>query len=163
MNKSKSSLFLMELIIVILFFSIAASVCVQLFFKAHYIDLETTMESEATLLIQNLSECYYGFDGDFERIADTFYGAVYSDDFVYVPYDADWNITALSSEDIHYLVTISDCNPDGDLSGQFHSAVITVYDLSDSNPANIDLNNLDYTVIRSQNINDYIQMRKGDL
>ena len=34
-SRSRSSLFLMELILVILFFAVAGSICVQIFVKAH--------------------------------------------------------------------------------------------------------------------------------
>ncbi|MGN0279708.1 MAG: hypothetical protein ACI4C4_10190 [Lachnospiraceae bacterium] len=60
MKSSKSSLFLMELILSILFFALASTACVQLFVKAHLLGIETEEENHALLLCQNLSEIYLG-------------------------------------------------------------------------------------------------------
>lgn len=64
MSHSKSSLFLMELIISILFFSLASAVCVQLFAKAHVISGETVDLSHAVTEAQNLAELWYATEGD---------------------------------------------------------------------------------------------------
>lgn len=60
MKTSKSSLFLMELIIAILFFALASAVCIQLFVKSHLLGNTTAEENHALLLCQNLSEIYLG-------------------------------------------------------------------------------------------------------
>ena len=46
MNRSKTSLFLMELIIAILFFSLSCAVCIQLFFKAHTDHFRITTDAD---------------------------------------------------------------------------------------------------------------------
>ena len=60
MKSSKSSLFLMELIIAILFFSLASAVCIQLFVKSHLLGKTTTEANHALLMCQNFSEIYLG-------------------------------------------------------------------------------------------------------
>ncbi len=60
MKTSKSSMFLMELIIAILFFSLASAVCIQLFVKSHLLSSAASDDSRALLLCQNLSEIYQG-------------------------------------------------------------------------------------------------------
>lgn len=60
MKTSKSSLFLMELIIAILFFALASAVCIQLFVKSHLLGNTTAQENHALLLCQNLAEIYLG-------------------------------------------------------------------------------------------------------
>ena len=60
MKSSKSSLFLMELIIAILFFSLASAVCIQLFVKSHLLGRTTTEENSALLMCQNFNEIYLG-------------------------------------------------------------------------------------------------------
>ncbi len=60
MKSSKSSLFLIELIIAILFFAMASAVCIQLFVKSHLLGQTTTDENHALLVCQNLSEIYLG-------------------------------------------------------------------------------------------------------
>ena len=64
MKSSKSSLFLMELIISILFFSIASAVCIQLFVKAHLLNVRTQEKNETVVWVQNLAELWDSCDGD---------------------------------------------------------------------------------------------------
>ena len=62
---SKSSLFLMEIILNILFFSILATFCVQIFFKGYQLSKSTEKLHQAvtacTSICRNLPE--YGFPG----------------------------------------------------------------------------------------------------
>lgn len=62
MKTSKSSLFLMELIIAILFFALASAVCIQLFVKAHLIGQSTVNQNHALLWSQNIAEIYRSSD-----------------------------------------------------------------------------------------------------
>ena len=64
MKTSKSSLFLMELIISILFFSIASAVCIQLFVKAHLMNIRTQEQNQTVVWSQNLAELWRAYDGD---------------------------------------------------------------------------------------------------
>lgn len=64
MKSSKSSLFLLELIIAILFFSIASAVCIQLFAKAHTLDIKTGEQNQTIVWSQNLAELWRAGDGD---------------------------------------------------------------------------------------------------
>ncbi|WP_035786547.1 hypothetical protein [Butyrivibrio sp. XPD2002] len=67
---SKTSLFLMELIIAILFFSISGAICVQLFVRAHTLS-ETSVEmNNSVLWTQNISEVFHGLKGNLRSIAD---------------------------------------------------------------------------------------------
>jgi type II secretory pathway pseudopilin PulG len=55
-TSSKSSLFLIEMIVVILFFSIAGAICVSLFVQARLISLESTRLTLAVNQCQNAAE-----------------------------------------------------------------------------------------------------------
>lgn len=55
---NKSSLFLMEIIFSLLFFSVAGSICVQLFIKSHLISQETKYLSNANIMANNIAETY---------------------------------------------------------------------------------------------------------
>ena len=70
MKPSKSSLFLMELIISILFFSIASAVCIQLFVKAHLLNVRTGERNETVVWVQNLAELWTACDGDSSLISE---------------------------------------------------------------------------------------------
>ncbi len=64
MKHSKSALVLMELIIVILFFSLASTVCIQLFSKSHLLSKQTVNENHAVIHAQNLAECFLATEGN---------------------------------------------------------------------------------------------------
>lgn len=68
MRTSKSSLFLMELIVALLFFSISAGICVQLFVAAHTTDSSTINNNYAAVWSQNLAESFEGCKGDIKAI-----------------------------------------------------------------------------------------------
>lgn len=115
MKTSKSSLFLMELIISILFFSIASAVCIQLFVKAHVLNTRTQEQNQTVVWSQNLAELWRAYEGDNLQIYDRLradYGC--EDSSVYLtnvlPYtlmlyfNEDWE---LSDQDIIYCVSLS--------------------------------------------------------
>lgn len=93
MNKSKTSLVLMELIISILFFSLASAVCVQLFVRAHLTTKETKYLNEAVNITQSISEVMNGTDGSLEQIKACFPSAVGDDDYFVIYYDENFKET----------------------------------------------------------------------
>ncbi len=94
MSSSKSSLFLMEMLLTILFFSVAGAVCLQLYVKAHLIDENTTVLSHSDEWVQNLAETYYGCDADMNVISAIFKESNICPDSsgrVVIVFDSDWN------------------------------------------------------------------------
>ena len=71
-QSSKSSLFLIELIIAIFFFIIAATICIQLFVKSYTISNETISINHAVLWTQNLAEIFSNQDGNYQLIKDIY-------------------------------------------------------------------------------------------
>ncbi len=68
-NARKTGLFLMELIIAILFFSLAAAICIQLFVKSHMISERSIALNHSILLAQNTAEIFHATNGDPEKMA----------------------------------------------------------------------------------------------
>lgn len=71
MNKSVSSktgLFLLELIIAILFFSVSGAICVQLFVQSHITSRNSVELSRAVEWCQNVAEAFYGCDGNVKEM-----------------------------------------------------------------------------------------------
>ena len=66
-TNSKSSLFLIELIVTLCFFSLASVVCVRLFVYAHKVSTESRRETLAIQISQNAAECFIAADGDPEE------------------------------------------------------------------------------------------------
>lgn len=97
MRHSKSSLFLMELIIAILFFSLSSTVCIQLFAKAHIVSRDTVDQNNAITQAQNLAESWLALDGDLSKMQSLFRESILSDDetLLCLLFDEDWNPQAV--------------------------------------------------------------------
>lgn len=68
MKHSKTSLFLMELIISIMFFAIASAVCIQLFVKSYQISTSSVELNHAVQWAENAAEVYYSCSGDLNAV-----------------------------------------------------------------------------------------------
>ena len=92
MKHSKSSLFLMELIIAILFFSLAGTVCIRLFATSHLLSKQTVDQNHAVIQAQNLAECYLATEGDLMQMKTLFpfYRPDTPDDTILLSFDEDW-------------------------------------------------------------------------
>ena len=98
-SNSRLSLFLMELIVAIMFFSLSAAVCVRLFASAHLMADDTKNMSNATIWAQNLAESFEGSGGNLSEIEKLYPGAYVSfaaddpsmrDGSVILFFDEDW-------------------------------------------------------------------------
>lgn len=72
MKTSRSSLFLMEMIIAILFFSLASAVCIQLFVKSYTLRQDSVKLNQATMKAQSMAELFYAFNGDYYAITSSY-------------------------------------------------------------------------------------------
>ena len=80
MKHSKTSLFLMELILALLFFSLASTVCIRLFVKSYTVSVSTQDLNYAVTQAQNLAEAFLGLDGDMEALQKLFENSKLSED-----------------------------------------------------------------------------------
>lgn len=80
MRHSKSSLFLMELIIALLFFSVSNTVCIRLFVRAHSLSAQTVDQNYAVNYAQNMAETFMGCDGDLQAMQAILSGSTLSQD-----------------------------------------------------------------------------------
>ncbi|MCR5755924.1 MAG: hypothetical protein K6G30_14075 [Acetatifactor sp.] len=67
MRHSKSGILLMELILVILFFAMASTVCIKLFSKAHLKSVLSVNQNHAVIEAQNLAEYWLATEGSPEK------------------------------------------------------------------------------------------------
>lgn len=107
MHNSKASLFLMEIMMSILFFTIAAVVCLQLFVKAHSLNIQTENLAKATMIAESVSECYLtteNYEQTKEMIASLAeYESTQQQILIY--YDSKWN--NCSKEQAQYKTVLS--------------------------------------------------------
>lgn len=71
-TSSRSGLFLLELIISILFFSMASAVCIRLFVQAHIMDRDNRNLTQSVKLCENLAEIYTACEGDPDALSDIY-------------------------------------------------------------------------------------------
>ena len=67
---NKTSLFLMELIISVLFFAVAGAICVKLFVSAHILTEKSIDVNHAVLWTQNISEVFQARKGNLHEVVD---------------------------------------------------------------------------------------------
>ena len=98
----RSSLFLLELILAILLFILAATVCVQVFVKAHTIEAKSTELNQAIYASTSLAELFRS-DEDLSATMQELYPlAMQQNDHYQIFYDQKWNLT--SSSQAAYIV-----------------------------------------------------------
>lgn len=68
--KSKASLVLMEQLVMILVFALAASLCLQVFLCADQVSRETELRDQAVVLAQNGAELLKSSGGSLERLRE---------------------------------------------------------------------------------------------
>lgn len=70
---SKSGIFLLELIIVILFFSIASTVCIEMFVKSYTRSNESTYLNKSIQISENIAESFKMNNESFDESSSTSY------------------------------------------------------------------------------------------
>ena len=111
---SKTSLFLMELTIIILFFSICSAICMQIFATAQMQAKKSNSLTGSILACQSVAEIYKAENGDFEKIisilADTKNGSSAffsynpnSNNILSIYYDSNWETTSDIKDTPYYI------------------------------------------------------------
>lgn len=87
-NYSKSQIFLLEFIIVVLFFAICSTICISVFMKADTISKDSSRDVNALVIAQNAAECFKASESadpeeyyDFDEIQEGRYIAYYDGKF----------------------------------------------------------------------------------
>lgn len=102
----RSSLFLLELIIAILFFSLASAVCIQLFANAHVKSRETADLNMALAKAQSAAEGIRSSEDSESALSLLFPDGKWADKRMDVYYDEDWNACKKELAFYHMSVVI---------------------------------------------------------
>lgn len=117
-DKSRSTLFLMELILSILFFSLASAICVQMFVKSHLLSKESKELNHAVIWCESVAEAFYGCEGDMSKLSSVIGennpDTVSKDNSIYIFYD--WDFSPCKESDAGYQVCATLSQEDGLLS-----------------------------------------------
>lgn len=107
--KSKAPLALMEQMVMLLVFALAAALCLQAFVKSDQISLKSQAKSNAALMAQNTAEMirYSGgsLEHAFTETADRQSGSYLENEGLAIAYDEEWKATA---EKGTYLLTVQE-------------------------------------------------------
>ncbi len=119
-SRSKSSLFLMELIIVLLFFSISAAICMKVFASAKVKTQMSRDMSNASFAAESLAEAFKAEKMDGKPMSALYPNATEYDGVMTVYYDADWALA--EKYEGKYRATLEE-----HLDGPVTEALIKVY------------------------------------
>ncbi len=121
-NNTRSSLFLIELIIAILFFSLGSAVCVQAFAKAHTLTAQARDLSFASSTVSAAANVIKSTDGSLAQVQEYFPQAVTDgENTIAVYYDAGF--APCSDADAAYTMRITT-----DAPGLIRTAGIRMFD-----------------------------------
>lgn len=105
-SRSKSGLFLMELIIVVVFFAICAAICMKVFAQAKKYNDTGYQLNNATVLCQNCAECFRAYDGNVIKTADKLGAAESSAEKAVFYYGSDFKSVS-SVKKAYYSMTLT--------------------------------------------------------
>ena len=90
-ERTKSSLFLMEIIINLLLFSILCVCSLQFFMKAYHLTEKTTSLHHAVTACANIASVYESGNGDMEIICDTYPYSIHINEQILIYLDENYN------------------------------------------------------------------------
>lgn len=104
-TSSRTGLFLMELILAVLLFALASILCIQMFVKSHTLSKSSVELNHGILWSQNVSEAFYGCNGDVRAMSELFPGCLYEiwDDnreHLTLLFDKDFNTVTASADSL---------------------------------------------------------------
>ena len=104
-SSARSGTFLLELIIVILFFSVASAICVSLFVQARLESRQSQALSAADLQCRSAAECVRSVGSDPGALTQLLGGGAWQDGFA-VSYNADFKPVDNAAPAARYRMTI---------------------------------------------------------
>ena len=111
-NRSRSTLFLMEQLIVIATFAVCAAACIKILAASYFMATETRDMSNAIRAAENSAECYKAVSGDVGKTALIMGGIpanVDGSDAAVVYYDKDWRVCG--EQGAVYVLRLVDKSP----------------------------------------------------
>lgn len=160
MRHSKSTLFLMELIIAILFFALASTVCIRLFAKSHLLSKQTVNQNEMIIQVQNIADIFLSAEGNADKISEIIAWSEHHTDsnFFSLHFDEDWN-TVQDIRDTSHSINLRILSGENNLI----TAEITVYDFTPSVNEKGKLYALMTKKIYNLTVDHHIAERRGSL
>ena len=132
--KSKAPLALMEQLVMVLVFALAAALCVQAFFASDRMSRQGEARDRAVLLAQNTAEYLkeYGAEQTAQTLAQTLGGTAETPERVCMYLDGGLSEDRPASEDAAYLLRVE--LEDAQCGGRLGRAEVSVYQAGAAEP-----------------------------
>lgn len=114
-DSSKTSLFLMELIMAILFFCLASAVCVQMFVKSHTLSRTSLILNHSIIWAESMAETFFASDGDLSEMHEILKDSSYKEGSSKIDLFYDDDFEPVSSEDAASYLVEGVCSQDSEL------------------------------------------------
>lgn len=114
-SHSRSGIFLMEIIIAILFFSIVSALCLQAFVRSRALSKDANALNRSVAITESIAEMIKGADSPQNAIAliqETYPNAASDSEVALLSYDENWEPCRASDKDCTYQVSVI-CNSFG--------------------------------------------------
>lgn len=108
----KSGLFLIELVVIILFFAITSAICANLFVNAHLLGVESKELNLAVIQVQTVAESVKKAQGDTKELAKLLKTPL-RDGKIAIYYDENWNTTVHQQDACYQLCVTQKQNNNG--------------------------------------------------
>jgi len=128
-NRSKSTLFLIEQLIVVAVFAICAVACVRILTTAYFNSRDTRDISHAMIVAETVAESFKAVSGDFNRTASIIGGSVSNldgYDAVIVYFDSGWHLIDSRNGGQAYYVLHLISNGNESENPRIHAGQVTV-------------------------------------
>jgi len=105
--RSKSTLFLIEQLIVIAVFAICATACIRIVTNAYFFAIDSRDVSNALIVAESGADTFKAVAGDFQKAAELLGGvseSIGSGMIIAVFYDDKWQLS--QEEDAHYILQL---------------------------------------------------------
>ena len=129
-RRSRSTLFLMEQLIVVAVFAICAAACVRILSASYFMATETKEMNNAIRVAESSAESYKATEGDLQKTAEVLGGSTVSingSTAAVVFYDKDWHVC--SESDAQYMLRMVK-EPTADAPATLHSGVLSIEKLT---------------------------------
>lgn len=104
LNRNKTSLFLMEMIVVILFFSVASAVCVQIFAYGEEKSRRSRDLTNAVIQVQNATQLIKSSNGTLEAVEE-YYNIEAQNNAAFIYFDSAFKVCT-EQPDANYVLEI---------------------------------------------------------
>lgn len=116
-RSQKSSLFLLEIMLNLLFFVILVTICLHLFLKAHHLSKDTTLLHRAVTVCTSVAEVCQSSLGETDIFQTIYPEALFLNDTILIYFDS--NFTACSEFESIYRVFLSENKETGSITIRF--------------------------------------------